>query len=383
MKNLKLEAMHRLATHEISFLGSRDAHRSFAPRFIDADFNSYDICNVEALEPLRDRIKGAVESLIDDGFFAHNGARRAYITFATPDYEWGLRVWLRSLRKVSSVPAIIMASHPLDIPSDIADAVVLVVPGLFNSNVNAHRPEFTQTFTKLWCFAMTPLQRLIFVDVDCLFLQSLDHLFDSSDFLVAPDYVEHTRTSHFNSGMMAFTPTHLLEDEIFSRAPAAPSYDGGDQGSLNAVLMRRVTFVPETNNLLRHYYYFSGRQTLDDVRMIHFIVKKPWELNYRETPDALLVDLDDEWTRHLTHDDLLDLVRHWRRAVFLNGGRSKIENMHASSGHHKHGDLWDGLRLVARAVGLRRSLIPLALIGVLSLGGVLGLIALLISRLLG
>lgn len=375
--------MHRLEANDISLSGGARSRGPFAPRFIASDLNSYDICEVATLLPLRDRVRTAIESLIADGFFGESDAPRAYITFATPDYQWGLRVWLLSLRKVSSVPVIIMASHPLDIPSGIADVVVLVVPGLFNSKVSSHRAEFTQTFTKLWCFAMTPLQRLIFVDVDCLFLQSLDHLFDSSDFLVAPDYVEHTRTNHFNSGMMAFKPTRLLEDEIFSQAPEAPSYDGGDQGSLNSLLMQRVTFVPETNNLLRHFYYFSGRKTLDDVRMIHFIVKKPWELDYRETPDALLVDLDDEWTRHLSHDDLLELVRHWRRAVFLNGGRRKIENVPAASGQHGRGDLWDGLRLVARAVGLRRGLLPLVLVGAVSLVVVLGVVAFLISRLLG
>ncbi len=65
---------------------------------------------------------------------------------------------------------------------------------------------------------MTPLARLVFVDVDCLFLKSLDHLFDGSDILVAPDYVENRHTERFNSGMIALTPTFTLEEEIFDRA---------------------------------------------------------------------------------------------------------------------------------------------------------------------
>jgi hypothetical protein len=66
--------------------------------------------------------------------------------------------------------------------------------------------------------------------------------------------------------------------------------------------------------LLRHFSFFSGAELKrDQVRSIHYINKKPWELWYRESVDAALSELDDVWTRELSHEELLALVSLWRR----------------------------------------------------------------------
>jgi hypothetical protein len=316
----------------------------------------------------------AVEALLDTDLFDGQPRAEAYVTFATPDYHWGLIAWLRSLRKVSGRPVIILAPSELDIPEDIRNVVVLITPALGHRRVTADRAEFANAFAKLWIFAMTPLKRLVFVDVDCLFLKSLDSLFEGSGMLVAPDYVEHKRSHRFNSGMMAITPTRVLEDEIFAKAADAETYDGGDQGTLNSILLDRVTFVPHTFNLLRHYHYFSAGQSLPDARLIHFIVKKPWELTYRETPDALLVDLDDLWTSHLTHDELKALVAHWRREVFYKSERAKIESMRRWGPHdldNRLGRIEHRMNRIAGLFNFGKTALPMLLAGAIGVGALL------------
>lgn len=98
------------------------------------------------------------------------------------------------------------------------------------------------------------------------------------------------------------------------------SYDGGDQGLLNGFFEGKHRWLPTRYNVLRHHAYYAGNVSLnkDDIAIIHYIKKKPWEIKYRESCDAFLVELEDVWTGNLTKDDLLKLIRHWRRDVFIH-----------------------------------------------------------------
>ena len=274
-----------------------------------------------------ERIADAVEFLIArHSLYPASAPRHAFVSCVTPEYRWGLLVWLRSLRRVSQKPIFLLVSRELVIPVDVAGVFQILVPGLYEEQYSFDRVEFQNVLNKLWIFALTPLTRIFHIDVDCLVLKDIDHLFDSMDFQVCPDYVETRATQRFNSGVMVFNPTVALRDRVFAMAPGVYSYDGGDQGALNNILLDTVTFIDESYNLLRHFYYFSGRKNLNDVRILHYIVKKPWELNYRETPDPFLVELDDLWTTFLTRDELLELVIDWRRNIFRVSERARIES---------------------------------------------------------
>jgi hypothetical protein len=333
-----------------------------------------DLSDGEPLVTARNAMRTAIAGLLDTALFAGQPAGEAYVTFATPDYHWGLLAWLRSLRRVSQRPVIIMAPCELAIPDDVGQVVVLITPGLSLRRVSSNRPEFANSFTKLWIFAMTPLKRLIFVDVDCLFLQSLDELFEGSDINVAPDYVEHTKSHYFNSGMMAVTPTRILEEEIFAKGESVLTYDNGDQGTLNSILLDRVIFVSHRYNLLRHYHYFGGGKDLPHTRMIHYIVKKPWELTFRETPDGFLVDLDDLWTSFLTHDELKGLVAHWRREIFHKSERAKVESIRQWGPHdldNRLGRLEHRMNRIASLFNLGKSAVPVLLAAVAASGALI------------
>jgi hypothetical protein len=269
-----------------------------------------------------------LEKLIASHALYPAGAKRhAYVSYVTPAYKWGLLVWLRSLRKVTDKPIILFVPRAIELPPDARSVFQLIVPGLTEAEYTSDRGEFRNVLAKLWTFALTPLQRIFFIDVDCLVLGPLDHLFDDDAFFVCPDYVEHRDSARFNSGVLVFNPTLALRDFVFATAPGVASYDGGDQGLLNVVLADQVTFLPERYNLLRHFHYFSGVSASDDVRILHYIVKKPWELAYRESPDGMLVELDDRWTAFLTHKELLELVQEWRRSIFVHSERARIESV--------------------------------------------------------
>src|SRR5262249_22941565 len=191
----------------------------------------------------------------------------------------------------------------------------LEVPGLVHSSYQPQRTEFKETLTKLWVFGLTCFRRITFIDADCLFVRSIDDLFDMQGFVAGADYVLDADPGGFNSGLLSFEPTHALRDLIFEQAQHTASVDGGDQGLLNEVLRSQVRLLPPEYDLMRHFHAHAGIELKrSKTRMIHYIVKKPWDLWIREPGDLALADLDDLWTKQLTHDELLELVAWWRRS---------------------------------------------------------------------
>jgi len=206
------------------------------------------------------------------------------------------------------------------------------VPGLFNEQYRPDRSEFANTLTKLWIFGISCLDRIVFLDADCLVLKSIDDLFDEGSLRCAADCVEDSETRRLNSGLIAFAPSAELRDLVFGKAYDTASYDHGDQGLLDNILRANVKYLPSEYNLTRHYALLHGPEaSLDAARVIHYIVKKPWELWYREIPDVALTELDDLWTAQLSHEELLQLVAYWRRHQFIVE-RQRFESVQQSAG---------------------------------------------------
>src|SRR5262249_48913998 len=156
---------------------------------------------------------------------------------------------------------------------------------------------------------------------------SIDDLFDMQGFVAGADYVLDADPGGFNSGLLSFEPTHALRDLIFEQAQHTASVDGGDQGLLNEVLRSQVRLLPPEYDLMRHFHAHAGIELKrSKTRMIHYIVKKPWDLWIREPGDLALADLDDLWTKQLTHDELLELVAWWRRSQYLPRWNQEASN---------------------------------------------------------
>jgi len=260
------------------------------------------------------RISDTLCAVVERQFAKKCESGVCYVTLASPSYEWGLRVLLRSLREVSQVPVIVLSARRWNFGCEEPDVLFVEVPGLVNPSYRSDRGEFAETLTKLWVFGLTCFRRIIFVDADCLFLRSIDDLFDADGFLAGPDYVLSPAQAGFNSGLFSFQPTRELRDLVFEQAQHTDSADGGDQGVLNELLRSRVRLLPPEYDVLRHFHHYAGAELKrSEMRLIHYIVKKPWELASREAGDVALSDLDDLWTKQLTRDELLSLIAWWRR----------------------------------------------------------------------
>jgi hypothetical protein len=55
-------------------------------------------------------------------------------------------------------------------------------------------------------------------------------------------------------------------------------------------------------------------------------VKKPWEIKYREACDSFLIELESKWTETLTRKDLLKLIAHWRKEIFVVYEREMLQS---------------------------------------------------------
>lgn len=334
-------------------------------RRVETLLAGYSVSQVTAVDAVCAALDSTVAQLLAD--VPSHG--EAFVTFATPEYRFGLIVWLRSLRKISDRPAIVLVSRPIALPQDIANVYMVQVPALTAETYSFERSEFQHVLSKLWVFALTSLKRVVFVDADCLFLKPVEELFARPGFLVCPDYVEHRKSEKFNTGVLAFSPSEELRQLVFGQLALVDSDDGGDQGALNVILADIVEFADEKFNVLRHFHYFAGPGGISDMRIVHYIVKKPWELQYRETPDAMLVELDDLWTRFLDPDERLELIAHWRRSVFYQSERTRIETVGSRALLLQSGRI-DALEGGMHALQRRHRI---ALYGILGVAGGVGL----------
>jgi len=281
---------------------------------ISANKASLALSEVEEIKRISDTLCAVVEREFAEKY----ESEVCYVTLASPSYEWGLRVLLRSLRGISQVPMIVISARRWNFACEEPDVLFVEVPGLVNPDYRPNRDEFAETLTKLWVFGLTCFRRVTFVDADCLFLHSIDDLFDADGFLAGPDYVVSAAQKGFNTGLFSFQPTRELRDLIFERAQHTHSADGGDQGVLNELLRPRVRLLPPEYDVMRYFHYYAGLELKrSEMRLIHYIVKKPWDLSNREPSDDALSDLDDLWTQQLTRDELLALIAWWRRTQNL------------------------------------------------------------------
>jgi Glycosyl transferase family 8 len=299
---------------------------NYPSRSAITDKSRCNVRNADEVDGICRNLNGVVEEVIStEGLFAGEAPRHAFLTFATAEYNWGVIAWLRSLRMVSDKPVFLLVTREMRVPKDIKGVYVIIVPALYDDQALFRRSEFQHVLSKLWIFALSTLDRIFFADADCLFLKSCDELFERADFLVCPDYFVSRKEDNFNTGVMVFNPNETLRRRVFRRIADVSSEDGGDQGYLNPILRDEVVFIDEKYNLLRHFHYFSNGSSNSDIHIIHFIVKKPWVLQYTEIADAMLVDLDDLWTSFLSTDERSQLIAEWRRSIFHISERRRFE----------------------------------------------------------
>lgn len=143
--------------------------------------------------------------------------------------------------------------------------------------------RFANVFTKLRLWGLVEYDKVVFLDADTVVLRNVDDLFDRPGLAAAPDFLLPDR---FNSGVMVVEPSQDYLDMMLERLPELGSYDGGDQGFLNELIdwyaLPKEQRLPAAYNTHQFIFQFIAahrllrQQLLDQVKIVHYTVQKPW-----------------------------------------------------------------------------------------------------------
>lgn len=268
-------------------------------------FELIGVSNMEVIAPYLDRTEARRHVPV----VKRQSTRRAFVTLADGRYALGCLALARSLAKVSDTPLIVMHSDPYArrILRHLPNVILKQVEPVENPN-DRLQPRFRGVYTKLRMFELYELERAVFVDSDCLVLKSIEELFESDEILVAPDWgIELTKS--FNSGVIAFTPSEPLRDRVFQAIKSISSSDGGDQGLLNTVLGDEVKIIPpEFNALKRLLIHHPNMISIADVRVLHFVGRKPWDPLHVQDE---YISIERLWASFLQDED-------WQHIYWMN-----------------------------------------------------------------
>lgn len=269
----------------------------------------------------RDRITQALSEVNKSVSQIDADMGEAYVTLCTPNYFFGLIGLHNSLRATGDRrPLIVLTDVEWTYKERVGweNAHFIPIPKIVNPDYNPGRSEFAQVLSKFWAFGLEPIGKLVFLDSDMIIRNAIGELFAHDGLWFAPDYVESTNTHRFNTGLFVCQPSAALFSQIIAALRDSESYDGGDQGHLNNILHNQARLLPAEYNVTRHFYAYSGVEIdQSKAKVLHYIVKKPWQLKYSEPPDMMMLDLDDVWTSYLDRDELLLLIKKWRRETFF------------------------------------------------------------------
>ncbi|MGW8565881.1 glycosyltransferase [Isoptericola sp. NPDC055881] len=255
-----------------------------------------------------------------------DGRRCAYVTVVSGSYHHGARALANSLRRVTDVPLVALCTPDADKAALAASGILtLDVPPIANPILRGGarggrrqkvQERFAATYTKLHVFRLDFLDRAVYVDSDAVVRRSIDDLFAGDDFAAVPDAgLDAPNPDVFNSGVFAFTPSYAMFEAMMARLAHTPSYDGGDQGFLNVFFDSWRALPPENNTTKRIFSHHPALFHDEDVRVLHYVGKKPWE---PAGGDDRYDTLDLEWLDYLGDTEKNELIRDLRRQTDLS-----------------------------------------------------------------
>lgn len=177
-----------------------------------------------------------------------------------------------------------------------------------NDDVNLEllkRPELGVTFTKLHCWRLVQFQKCVFLDADCLALKNVDELFEREELSAVTDI---GWPDCFNSGVFVFKPSLETYSKLLKFAVSQGSFDGGDQGLLNAFFntwstsesSRRLPFIYNMTTNASYSYAPAYKQFKETIKIVHFIgAQKPWYYSYNLDTQTVVGNVTVYETEHL------------------------------------------------------------------------------------
>ncbi|KAJ2636961.1 glycogenin glucosyltransferase [Coemansia sp. RSA 1286] len=238
------------------------------------------------------------------------------------------------------------------------------------------RPDLGTTVTKIAVWSLTEYSRVVFLDADTLVLQNIDSLLDNPSkeselgmrqnggmqneglLAAAPDL---GWPDCFNSGVFVAKPSKSTHDNLLKMLVTQGSFDGGDQGLLNAYFSdwsradhtRRLPFSYNTTSTSFYTYAPAFARFSSDIKVVHFIgPHKPWKRQrltngyVTENSGSLGRLIEKWWSIHdacvsfWTPDILFDSLVALSLSDTFKGGNATAHEQEALVTSHAMDDAW-------------------------------------------
>jgi hypothetical protein len=251
--------------------------------------------------------------------------KKCYATTLThgDGYAPGVEALGRSLEETGTrVPMVLMVTP--DVPQAARERLaaqgwlVRDIAPVKNPTPQAQQlfPRFDKVFTKLRAWELVEFDKVVLLDADMIVRGNIDALFERPELAAAPDFLLPDR---FNSGLLVLEPSREKFARMTCVLAESPTYDGGDQGFLNAFFGDWYTGpgdrrLPTWYNMPNFIFQFMrGHTSLRaeverEAKVIHYMVQKPWQSASTVTGGSELwwnlylgahPEIDSGWKRRL------------------------------------------------------------------------------------
>ncbi|KKA29153.1 hypothetical protein TD95_003528 [Thielaviopsis punctulata] len=215
-------------------------------------------------------------------------ASQVYATLLTNNsYLPGALVLANSLRDAGSTKEFAVLVTPETVSADTIAQLrtvynhIIEVPRISNPNATnlamMQRLDLHSTLTKIELWKQTQFSKIVYIDADVVAVRAPDELFDLEvPFAAAPDI---GWPDCFNSGVMVLKPDMETYNGLKAMAAAGATFDGADQGLLNAYFpnFHRISFTYNVTPSAHYQYLPAYNHFRANISLVHFIGKdKPW-----------------------------------------------------------------------------------------------------------
>jgi lipopolysaccharide biosynthesis glycosyltransferase len=187
-------------------------------------------------------------------------------------------------------------------------------------------PHYSEVWTKLRVWELETLTRAVLLDADMLLLKNMDELFElelpekgvaachscKCNFHKKPKFPESwipencfytqyeaamgtadfgltTPNDHFNAGLIVLQPNKKILEDLIGRIETLDSTRNlpfPEQNILNEYFECRWRSLPYIYNALKLLSFSHPHMwDINDIKNLHYILKKPWEVNAGEDND--------------------------------------------------------------------------------------------------
>lgn len=216
-----------------------------------------------------------------------------FVTICNKSYLIGLEVLLKSL--VENNPRVIEEEIPFTVMSnELTEDDLTTAKKIYNNltllNYDISKYDKIEQlkdskqmvfgdYSKYEIFSLEHLDKIIFLDSDTLVLGNIDYLIDYDGDLGA---VRELYIDQYNTGVMVIGKKYINKKITFDLINLTLIYgitEHLDQDIINNYFMDVIQEMPISYNFLKTYHkpMFKNSKIAKHIKILHYIVKKPWQ----------------------------------------------------------------------------------------------------------